>query len=429
MYQLKPKAVFAHPRVDANPRAAARMERMLDPFGMTSSDVPRVTLKDLPAIVETAGLTDNLATDAVLQGGHGRVRQGEHRVDHDPVLVFNTFVWDEAARDEPPGPYANPLARRLARVMAGVGRDFAYSRRDIYRPTDPHLVCQGGWGIHTLGGCVHKCDYCGQGRLVNIQCDLEDFADDLRRMFRERPEQKLYRYDLYSDILCFEPEYGASEVLGRAFDETEDKYLLLYTRSDNVRYLADLPYRTHTLANWTLSMDTVCRTIERDSPPLEARIEAMRFCRDAGYVVRAGFSPIIPIRDWRRETTEMLERLFARVHPEVLRCWVLAMMDAEEFERIFDVRAMDPAFIERMREEADALRGEHIAPFPVDVRAEIYDYYIEEVRRIAPDVPVALCTEDPRLWDRLEPKLAMKRDAMFCCCGALSVPGGWPLHA
>jgi hypothetical protein len=289
-------------------------------------------------------------------------------------------------------------------------------------------VCQGGWGIHTLGGCVHKCAYCGQGFLVNVQLDLEDFADDLGRMFAERPEQKLYRYDLYSDVLCFEPEYGASEVLGSAFDATDDKYLLLYTRSDNVQYLADLPYREHTLANWTLSMDTVCRTIERDSPPLEARIRAMRFCREAGYVVRAGFSPIIPVRDWRRETTEMLERLFAEVRPEVLRCWVLAMMDAEEFERIFDTEAMDPAFMRRVREEADALSGQHIAPFPLDVREAIYAYYLDEIRRLSPETPVALCTEDPRLWERLEDRLPMRPGEMFCCCGGLSVPGGWEAH-
>ncbi len=425
MYAIKPKAVFAHERVTRNPRAVERMERMLAALGIARADVPTVTLDDLPTIVDAAGITEAQAAEGVLAAGHGRVRQGECRAAHDPVLVFNTFVWDEADRGSPPEGLRNPHAVRLARALAGVGRDFAYSRRDIYRPADTHLVCQGGWGIHTLGGCVHKCDYCGQGFLVNILLDLEAFADDLRRMFVERPEQKLYRYDLYSDVLCFEPEYGASEVLGRAFDETDDKYLLLYTRSDNVGYLADLPYRTHTLANWTLSMDTVCRTIERDSPPLAARIDAMRFCQDHGYVVRAGFSPIIPVRGWREETTAMLEQLFATVRPEVLRGWVLAMMDAEEFERIFDTEAMDPAYMRRMREEADALRGKHIAPFPLDVREEIYAYTLDEVRRLSPETPFAICTEDPRPWETLKDKLLMRPDAMFCCCGALSVPGGW----
>ncbi|MFW6161526.1 MAG: spore photoproduct lyase family protein [Planctomycetota bacterium] len=424
MYDLKPKAVFAHERVFDHPLAIERMERMLDALGMSVEDVPVVTLDDVDEIIAAAGIGDEAAPEHIIAGGHGRLRQGVYKVAHDPVLVFNTFVWDESKRQEVPRQYRNPHARRLARQFAGVGRDFAFSRRDIRRQR-PDSVCQGGWGIHSVSGCVHKCDYCGQGFLVDLMLDLEDFCDVLTQMFDQRPEQKLYRYDLYSDILAFEPEYGCSEVVGRCFDQTDDKYLLLYTRSDNVAHLLDLPCKTHSLINWTISMDTVCRVIERDSPSLDERIEAMRTCQDAGYVVRAGFTPIIPIREWRAETTDMLERLFGRVEPEVVRCWVLAMMDADEFELMFDAESMDPRFMRRMREDADELRGQHIAPFPLDVRAEIYEHYLDEVRRISPDTPVALCTDHPKLWEMLAPKLQMRPGKMFCCCGALSVPGGW----
>jgi len=252
--------------------------------------------------------------------------------------------------------------------------------------------------------------------------DLEDFCDRLPALFARQPDQKLYRYDLYSDILAFEPEYGASDLLGRTFAKY-DKYLLLYTRSDNVRYLADLEERKHVLINWTLSMDTQIERVERDSPSLDARIEAMRFCQEHGYVVRAGFSPVIPVTDWRAETTDMLERLFAKVQPEVLRGWVLAMMDADEFEVMFDVDIMDSWAVRRMREDRAELDGTHQAPFPLDVRAEIYTHYLDEVKRLAPDVPFALCTEHPELWTMLRDRLVMTPDRMFCCCGGLSVPG------
>ena len=424
MYDLKPKAVFAHERVFDNPLAVARMERMLDALGMSRAGVPVVTLGDIETIIEAAGISDDVAPEDYVRAGHGRIRQGIYKVAHDPVMVFNTFVWDESQRVPVPRKYRNPHAARLARQFAGVGRDFAFSRRDIRRQR-PDSVCQGGWGIHSISGCVHKCDYCCQGFLVDLMLDLEDFCDVLRAMFAERPEQKLYRYDLFSDILAFEPEYGCSEVVGRCFDETDDKYLLLYTRSDNVDHLLDLPYKTHSLVNWTISMDSVCRVIERDSPTLDERIEAMRKCQGAGYVVRAGFTPIIPIREWRAETTDMLERLFARVEPEVVRCWVLAMMDADEFERMFDVESMDPKFIRRMRAEAETLRGQHIAPFPLDVRREVYEHHLDELRRISPHTPCAICTDHPQLWADLAPKLQMRPGNMFCCCGALSIPGGW----
>jgi len=419
MYELHPKAVYAHKRVYENSRAVERMRRMLDAMGIAERDVPRVDLDDLDGILAMAGATEDLA--ALTRAGHGRVRQGHLKQAHDPVMVFNTFVWDESRRQPPRREYGNPHAARLQRQFCGVGEDFAYSRRDLLTPHAPQFVCQGGWGVHTLSGCVHKCDYCGQGFIVDLMLDIEAFCEHLSRMFIARPEQKLYRYDLYSDILAFEPEYGASEVLARCFAE-HDKYLLLYTRSNNVGFLADLPCREHVPINWTISMDTQARVIERDSPTLAERVAAMRFCREHGFTVRAGFSPIIPVADWRRETTEMLELLFREVEPEVLRGWVLAMMDADEFEAMFDVSMMDPAHMARMREEAGALNGTHQAPFPLDVRAEIYEYYLDEVARLSPDTPFALCTEHPKLWEMLAPKLKMSPDAMFCCCGGLSPP-------
>ena len=253
--------------------------------------------------------------------------------------------------------------------------------------------------------------------------DLEDFADELDRLFEERPQQNLYRYDLHSDSICFEPEYGASEVLGERFSRTKDKYLLLYTKSANVEHLLDLEVQEHVPVYWTLTMEPVSRKIERDTPPLPQRIEAMRLCQQAGYTVRAGFSPIIPIANWREETREMLEHLFDQVQPEVLRLWVVSMMDASEFEAMFDASEMDPKFIRRMRETAPEMDGTHAAPFPLDVRVEIYAFYLDEIRRISPETPVALCTEDPRLWEMLADKLWMAPGRMFCCCGGTSVPG------
>ena len=37
----------------------------------------------------------------------------------------------------------------------------------------------------------------------------------------------------------------------------------------------------------------------------------------------------------------------------------------------------------------------------------------------------AICTDQRQLWKDLARKLQMRPGKMFCCCGALSVPGGW----
>lgn len=425
MYQIKPKAVFAHKRVFENPRAVARMERILDALGISPADVPRVDLDDFEDIMKACEGFEDVVSEEIVKASHGRFRSGHLRVASAPVFVFNTFAWDHTERAPVPANLLSPQAKILYRLLDGVGEDFAFSRRDQHLgETSSGHVCQGGWGIHTLRGCLHKCDYCSQTYINTVLLDIEDYCDHLVAMFKRRPEQLLYRYDLFSDILGLEPEYGASEVLAKCFKD-HGKYLLLYTRSDNVKWLADMPHRENTLLNWTLSMDTQCRTIERDSPGLAERIEAMRFCQEHGYPVRAGFSPIIPVKNWRQETTEMLEQLFAKVQPEVLRGWVLAMMDCMEFELLFDTANMDQDIMRRMREAAPELNGKHHAPFPIDVRAEIYEHYLAESKRLSPDTPFAICTENAGVWDLLGDKIPMVRDNMFCCCGAVSIPGAW----
>jgi len=416
MYSLNPPAVFVHRRVYENKQATARLERMLG--GLGHPPITEVGEGDAEQVIEAAGAREDLPVQS------GRVRQGIEKLSTDPVMLFNTFVWDPDAIGPVSGDYTNPRARSIARNMAGTGGDFAYSRRERADGGDAkrHYVCQGGWGIHTIEGCVHKCDYCTQSYFVNYMLDLEDFCIDLERHFAERPQQRLYRYDLKSDAICFEPEYGASELLGECFSR-HDRYLLVYTKSDNVEHLLDLPYRDHMPCYWTLATDAQSTVIERDTPSLDDRLRAMRQCADAGYVVRAGFSPIIPHPNWREEATVALEKLFAAVKPDTVRLWVVSMMLAREAEQIFGAEGLDPEFLETMRGAAPEMEGKHSGPFPPLARAEIYAHYIDEIRRISPETPVNLCTEERQLWDLLADRLDMTPERMFCCCGQLSVPG------
>ena len=410
MYDLDPPEVFVHKRVYENEKATARLERMLK--GLGNPPFEEVDESDVDKVIEASGATEDLS----------RVWTGIEKITDDPIFLFNTHVWDPDKIKPVKKKYRNQRARSLAHFMAGAGPGSGYGRREASDGSGrPPYVCQGGWSIHTLNGCVHKCDYCSAGCAVNFMLDLEDFAKDLERNFRERPHQKLYRYDLNSDYICFEPEYGASEVLGECF-ERNDKYLLVYTKSNNVEHLLDLPYKEHTIFYNTLSTDTVSREIERDTPTMDERIEGMRLCEEAGYVVRAGFSPIIPIKNWREETTEMLEKLFAKTSPDTVRLWVISLMRCAEAEQIFDVSKLDPEFVQAMRDSASEMDSKRNAPFPRHVRAEIYAYYIDEIKRISPDTPVNLCSEEREMWNMLADKLEMSPDDMFCCCGQTSVP-------
>lgn len=415
MYDLKPPLVFAHERVLRNSKAVARMERILAALG--NPPVETVTFADTDRIIE---LTRPPADAGMI---NGRTRHGLDRGGQDPALLFNTFAWVPAERSEwDRDRYSDAFSLSIARVMAGVGEDFAFSRRGAHFDDAEHWVCQGGWGLHSLKGCVHRCHYCHEGYCVNFMLDLEDFADHVFEMMHRRPEQKVYRYDLYSDSICFEPEYGASRVLADCFARTEDKYLLFYTKSNNVQHLAELPDKSHCIFYCTLATETVCRDIEEGTPSMDERIEALRQCQEAGFPVRVGFSPIIPTLNWREEATACLEKLLAVVKPDTLRLWVLSLMNADELDRLIGFEKIDPRVVESVRQVDPTGAHSFALPFTVEDRAEIYGHYIDEVKRISPETPVSLCSERRIVWERLADKLTMTPDSLYCCCGGTSAP-------
>lgn len=419
MYDLKPPYVFVHKRVYDNPRAVARMERMLAAMG--NPPIREVDVTDTDEVLRLAG------PPQVENPLDGAFRQGIEARQEDPSFLFNTFVWDESARALAPTreQYRDAASHRTARLMAGVGDDFAFSRRDALISGGVRYVCQGGWGIHSLQGCPHKCNYCYEGYIVNVMLDLEEFAEVVYQTTLERPEQKLYRYDMFSDSITLEPEYGASAVLSEMFARTGDKYLLYYTKSDNVDHLLDLPHKSNAIFYLTLAAESQCRLVERDTPSMARRIEALRRCQQAGYKVRVGFSPIIPLKNWREEATECLEQLFAAVQPETVRLWALSLMSPAGLEACIGLDKLDPYFAEVARQNDSFQRDELFdCPFPREARIEIYRHYIDEITRLSPETPLSICSERREIWDALADRLTMDPDHLFCCCGGMSPPRG-----
>jgi spore photoproduct lyase len=206
------------------------------------------------------------------------------------------------------------------------------------------------------------------------------------------------------------------------FARDERRYLMLFTKSDNVDFLLNLEHRGRTIVSWSLSSDTVSRLVDRRTASSDQRIAAMRKCRQAGYIVRARLSPIVPVRDWRREYTEFLEKLFAGARPDIVTLELLGWLDIEDLERIIPPGLLDPDALAAARAGAAELRGQRAGPFPEAVHQEVYRHCMETVQRLAPGTPVAFCHGTPETWAALKPA-GMNPNDYVCNCGPCSTPG------
>jgi len=419
VYPIAPRNVFVHERILDDPRCVARMERLLG--GITPDEPPVVV--------------DDEALSRIARERHwGRVREwrtGQYRRTRDPDVIFHRFEWrspeEQAAFDERYPDLRVGLLRGAGFVGFRDGRSLLEKRNGI---------CQNAYDLHSAWGCLHACDYCNIGTFLTIHLNLEEMVERLPAILDERAWCRLWKYDNQTDTITFEPEYGASAAMIGAFAEREDQFLMLYTKSDNVEHLLDLDHRGHTIISWTISSETVAREIEKNTPSTSARIEAARRCQEAGYHVRARFSPIVPVVGWREEGTRMIEEYLSRVRPDVITMDTLALLGYDRLRACFDLELLDPVYVEACRAiyEAEEHPGKPYWPagkqmFPHELRLAVLRHYVKEIRRHNAEVPISFCDETPEMWAEFtREELGQGPEEYVCTCGPDSVPGN-PLLA
>jgi len=400
MREFQPPAVYVTRRAAEDERCRARMERLL-----TKITGPP------PEEIDDARLADLIRGN---QWGASRVRAADDN-ESDPPIVFNRFRWeamDEEGRPtvELPGPgpaifygFAPWKLRRHEHIL------------------ESHDVCsQTACELHSLRGCPFRCQHCPLENVLNIMLDVEEFADHVMSRVAGAP-QTLYKYDAHGDVVALEPEYGSAAHLTELFGRQDRAYLMHYTKAGDVDSLLGLEHNGRTIICWTISSHTVTRVVERHTATMEERIEAARRCQQAGYPVRFRFSPVFPLHDWRDEYRQCVELLFSRVKPDVVSLLTLSHLpDYDMIAHLFDRRLLDPEYVEAAEAARDQGQGRPPSPLPDWVREEIYDFMTDEIHRVSPDTPVAICLETPQAGAAL----GEEPEDYACCTGPRSTPNG-----
>ncbi len=407
MYDLRPEAVCVLEGIMDDPRCAARVERMLAAIGLGASDVRTVTLDDVPVMVRERGWT------------RARVRQGEHAEHTELDLVFTRWLAD-----------APDIAPVLARCPEGTPNSLLWTMLGHGGPQghnermDSARICRSRWQFDTIYGCPHGCTYCSGGKVATIFSNVEEYIERVVIPTAEaNPWQKVFMFNsCLTDILAFEPEYGLTRLLSEYFAGTPDQWHLVHTKSANVQSLLDEPLE-RTICLWSMTSASVSREFEPRSATTEERIDAASSCLAAGYPVRVKFKPIVPVRGWQEEAREMISAVMTQARPETIGLCFIAWMLAWELERIIPPEMLDPRFLQGMRDAAEEMRGFRPGPFPHDLRAEVYDFYLREIRRYDREVPVFLCTESRAMWSEFGPRLGFGPRDYPCGCGPQCPPG------
>jgi spore photoproduct lyase len=376
MLTLPARTVYIDPQVQRHPNCRRRLERVMP--HIQCDDVRELTgdaMKDVYAI--------------------GKRRHGKDDFGDADALVFTTF--DQRKQ----GWYYN--YRDEAGAHGG--------------------VCQPGMQVNLIDGCMFRCAYCGFGRYIVFHLDVERLIDGLDAVFAEHPAQRLYKFSNMTDLPPFEPELDVVPPMVERFAREADRYLMLFTKSDNVDFLRDIDHRGRTIISWSITCGTASRQVDKRAATMDERIDAMARMRDVGYLVRARLSPIVPVINWREEYTELFERMFERVRPDMVTMELLGWMTVDDLLAIFDRWLLDSDALAAAEAARDELAGVRWGPFTQQTHDEIYQFCIDTVHRLSPNTPISVCHGTAATWKSLGASMDMTPDSYLCNCGPMSAPG------
>lgn len=325
MIPIPARTVYIDPDIDARPNCKRRLDRVLP--HVNCDDRHDLTPADLQRVFDI-----------------GKRRHGKDDFGDDAVLVFTTF-------DEGRLPW------------------FYHWRDEAGRHGGQ---CQPALELNIVDGCVFRCAYCGFGRYIIFYLDVERLIDGLDGVFSRHPEQRLYKYSNMTDLPPFEPELDVVRPLVERFAGEPDRYLMLFTKSDNVDFLADLEHCGHTIISWSVTCDTASRLVDKRAATMRQRICAMERMHQAGYPVRARLSPIVPVANWQEEYAKLFEQLFARVKPDLVTLELLGWMTVDDLPAIFSTSLLDAEALRLAQGARNELADVHWGPFTQQTHEEIY---------------------------------------------------------
>lgn len=288
---------------------------------------------------------------------------------------------------------------------------------DTFSMPDDRILCPHFNRLKMCSnGCFYQCDWCylkgtyrAQQPYITVRVEYDKIIDQIKKKIESSAGPIMFNSGELADSLSLEHLTGAAGTLIPMFGSTENGYLFMLTKSDNVEGILDLQHNGHTIFALSINNTYVSRKFEIGAPSFERRLTAAKKVQEAGYPIRIRLDPIVPLSGWKNEYAVTVRRIFEEVSPERLTLGTL------RFEKQFYnmrnkiitsgpdlldfMESMEPMFEPKMfPNKTHPSTGKY--SFTDDRRVEIFNFIIGEIRKHS-DCKIALCKESAEVWDKV----------------------------
>ncbi|MFO0929039.1 MAG: radical SAM protein [Gemmataceae bacterium] len=268
-------------------------------------------------------------------------------------------------------------------------------------------TCPNFWHFSPYGYCPYGCSYCylagTQGvrfsPTVKVFMNLDEILAQVDRQARKIGRPEAFYLGKLQDGMALDPLTGYSRVMIPFFARHPFARLRVLSKSADFDNVLDLDHGGHTVLCWSLNPPEVRRDYEVVTPPIADRIEAMRRCAAAGYPIRVMLMPIIPIPDWRRVYGTLLEQLLAQVRLDRITLGGVCSY-GPALNVTSEKLGSDNAIVRSLTVVSDS-PDDGRARYSHALRAELYSFMRDTIRRYQPKLTIALCMESHALTDEV----------------------------
>jgi spore photoproduct lyase len=262
--------------------------------------------------------------------------------------------------------------------------------------------CPNYWHFSPYGFCPYGCKYCylagTQGvkfsPTVKIYVNLPEMLDEINGIALKLGRPTAFYLGKLQDALALDPLTAYSTVLVPFFAEHPYARFTLLTKSTNINRILELEHKEHTILSWSLNPPEISRLFEENVPGIEERLEAMIKSATAGYPVRAVIMPIIPIQRWQEIYTNFVRHLIDTIPLQRLTLGGICSYKAARALMETKLGLNNTISINLENAESPDGRNRYFA----SLRAEMYKNIIKVAQELRPDLKIALCLEDEKLW-------------------------------
>jgi len=261
------------------------------------------------------------------------------------------------------------------------------------------IVCPHFLELKWANGCWYDCAWCYLNGTFRFRPNgkdpyLKDKGKILRHVktfLRDVEEPYMLNSGELSDSLVYEGrEFSLTNDIVPLFKQQYNHKLLIVTKSTAMRPLIESNSQKQVVVSFSLNAAQVSKKWEHKAPHPYQRIDAAKQAFDAGYEVRVRIDPMVPIKGWKEEYLELVDRIFDSFTPERMTLGSLRGLQSTINS------CTDVSWVDYLDERSNW--GRKVG---FEQRLKLYSTLMNHLEEEYSYETIAFCKETIRLWKAL----------------------------